>query len=273
MAFGKKVDEKPKSIEDYFKDVDEFDDNLHLHMLIYGRMKVGKTHLSMTSIFQILQYPDAKLYIIDTEGEANLIAKAFQKKYPETTGRFKIFRALHWADKKKGKVDLLTSLSATFEAMDVLTDLMFDMENNHSIVIVDSASDIWEWLSTWLETIETKHNKDGSMNRTEWGKANKRYLDFIYMLLSTNVHVIMTAIAHPAIDERGADLNNDAPKWQKNTGRYFNLICEIKKLGDERRLYFRGDRWGDISREFYLKDPDWKAVKEKVSKHSGVDFN
>ena len=71
-------------------------------------------------------------------------------------------------------------------------------------IVIDSGTDMWDWLSTWLELEgATKFNKsDNSMNRTEWGKANKKYADFMYLLLRCNWNVIWTFRAHPVIDRK-----------------------------------------------------------------------
>lgn len=146
---------------------------------VYANAKVGKTHFALTG-----QLP---LFVIDTEGSAKMISKFFDTERQE---QIYIDEIIQWVGKKKGKFDIVGSLKSLEESVDVITDVILlsekgadeltEEERSRMIIdpgqvgtiVIDSGTDMWDWLSTWLELEgATRYNKsDGSMNRTEWGR-------------------------------------------------------------------------------------------------------
>lgn len=274
MAF-KKLDGEPterKTIDDYFKPVSH--KKVALKLAVYSRAKRGKTHVGISSVLYLLKNcPGARLFIMDTEGDANVNASTWPQ---EVQDQIKILDCVAWADKENRRVDLVESLRISQDAMDVLTDYIIDKEKKgvecHDIIMIDSCTDIWEWLSMWLETIETRKNKkDGSMMQTEWGIANKKYVDFIRLMLRTNLHVIATFRSHQAY-YKSEPQDYDIPKWQKNTDFWFNCIMEVKKMGNEHWFYFKGGRFGDLPENEPMVNPTWEDIKNKVSSYSSLEF-
>lgn len=273
MAFIKKdasVETVRRSIDELFQSIKH--QKVALKIALYARAKKGKTHFIISAAKYLIKHKlKGFIYIIDTEGDAHVNVSTWPQ---EVQDRIRIFNATVFAEKKDGLgIDLVKSLKALEEAIDTLSAVLMERdEDDHSFICIDSGTDVWEWLSMWLETIETQKNKkDGSMMQTEWGKANKKYMDLIRMILRTEMNLICTFRAHQAF--KGAEPQDyDLPKWQKNTDFWFNCIMESKKVGDEFWFYFRGGRFGNLPENDPLKNPEWEDVRNKVASYSSLEF-
>lgn len=287
MAFGKK--KGVKSVENVETPVDRlrkrFKPSTELPAVrgvkvgIYANPKVGKTHFSLTAPLPI--------FVIDTEGSAKMISKYFDEK---RQSQIYIDEIIQWVGKKKGKFDIVGSLKSMEESIDTITDVILlsekgadelsEEEKERMIIepgvtgtiVIDSGTDMWDWLSTWLELEgATKFNKsDNSMNRTEWGKANKKYADFMYLLLRCNWNVIWTFRARPVIDARGADVGITQARYQKNTPFWLECLFELVQDGMGNKMIYRGGRFGLVGKIPDLKDPDWPALVKHLEKYSGI---
>lgn len=263
MAFGNKplaktTEQEKKSIKDLFKPSVELEVVHGLKIGVYGRWKVGKTHFALTAPLPV--------YVVDTEGSARTNVKLFSK---ERQDNIYISEVINWADKKDKKVDLMASLDATMDSIDVLTDMIVEQPDANGTIVIDSASDIWDWLNQWLE-LSASRTSAGNINRLEWGKANRRYTEFMYMLLRSRWNVVMTFRSFEAVSDKGQSLGYDQPKWQKNTPYWLDLITELKLEGTETVMKFRGDRFGRLTED--LRNPTWKSLEEYLAKKSGVKF-
>lgn len=258
---------KPKkSLHEVFKPSTELPPIKGLKMGVYGRAKVGKSHFSLTAPLPI--------YIIDTEGSARLLVKRFPQEVQDNTF---IAEVLQEADKVKHKIDLTMSLDALSEALDMVTDAILASEDpesptygQHGTVVIDSGTDVWEWLSIWLEEkANVKRTASGDMPRFEWGKANKKYTQFMYMLLRSNWNVVMTFRAKEVMDSQGNSLGWDDPKYQKNTGYWLDFVAEIKQDARDVVMRFNGiDRFGKIFTE--VRNPNWENVSAELGRHAGI---
>jgi hypothetical protein len=276
MAFVKKegsIDTPKKSVEDFFKPIKH--QKVALKIALYARAKKGKTHFAITAAKYLSDHKlPGYLYVVDTEGDFHVNASTWPQ---EVQDKIRLFNAVEFLDKKEKKVDLVKSLTLLEEAIDTLTDMVVaneekpEADREYGFICIDSGSDCWEWLTMWIETIQTKKNPDGSMMQTEWGKANKKYMDLIRMILSTNWNLILTFRAHQAFDGP-TPLKYDLPRWQKNTDFWFNCIMELKKVGDEHWFYFRGGRFGNLPENDPLKNATWEDVKNKVASYSSLEF-
>lgn len=263
MAFGSKplaktTEQEKKKIKDLFKPSVELEVVSGLKIGVYGRWKVGKTHFALTAPLPV--------YVVDTEGSARTNVKLFPK---ERQDKVFISEVINYADKKDKKIDLMASLDAVMDSVDVLTDMITEQPDADGTIVIDSASDIWDWLNQWLElSADTVRTKGGNISRLEWGKANRRYTEFMYMLLRSRWNVVMTFRAFEAVSDKGQSLGYDAPKWQKNTPYWLDLITELKMEGLETVMKFRGDRFGRLTED--LRNPNWQSLMEYLAKKSGV---
>lgn len=257
MGLASKVVETrvPKNIREIFKPSVELEHVAGLKIAIWGRAKVGKTRFAMTA--------PKPIYGIDTEGSWSLNKDAFSL---EDQKQINVAQVLYEADKKKHRVDVVASLNAAIEALDVLTDFLVDYTGPVGTIVIDSGSDIWDWLGTWKD--EQNFSEPG---RLQWGHANKRYNEFILMMLHSKWNVIGCFRAESAVDAKGADYGYDKPKWQKKTDYWFDAICEVKKTGNGRDFIFTGDRFGgNLGR---LENPTWSDVTKLLESTKKVKVN
>lgn len=285
MAFGKKKADSDSGTSAVEKARNRFTPSTELPALrglklgVYADAKVGKTHFALTSPLPI--------FVIDTEGAAKLIAKNFDD---TRQGQIYIDEVIQMVGKKKGKFDIVGSLKALEESIDIITDVVMMSERDveeltedekasmliepgvRGTIVIDSATDMWDWLSTWLELEgATKFNKsDGSMNRTEWGKANKKYADFMYMLLRSNWNVVFTFRSRPVVDAKGSDLGTFSARWQKNTKFWLECSFEMIHDGVGTKMIYRGGRFGMVGKIPDVKNPDWSGVVDALEKSSGI---
>lgn len=269
MGFAKKSNsseqpsnEDKRRLQDVFKPAVELESVRGLKFALYGKAKVGKTHFCMTARLPI--------YIIDTEGSASVNKAAFSKEIQE---QMYIAEVITAASKRDKEIDLVKSLDALVEAIDLVTDAVISSEEAgtpRGTIVIDSATDIWDWLGIWLdEAAGVKLTKSGDMPRFEWGKANKKYAEMMYMLLRSGWNVVMTFRAKDAVNSKGEDLGYVVPRWQKNTDYWMDLIGEMRKDAS-RRIIFRGGRYGEHIPD--LENPTWESLEKHLSKIAGVTF-
>jgi PIN domain nuclease of toxin-antitoxin system len=276
------VDGNSKDIADLFTPVVELEIDDGLHMGVYGPSKMGKTTFCTTA--------PLPQYWIDTESNMKKEAKKLPKDIQE---QIFVSEVLKWATvaqggKKKKKIDLVASMEMAFDAMDALTDKVTQMneekkkrieageEVTHGApgtMIIDSATDIWKWISLWKDQGaggKLKKTKSGSIPRYEWGHANERYAEFIYMLLTSGWHVIMTFRSQQAVNNKGEDVGYLKARWQKDTDYWLDLIMEANTDGVDFVWKFKGDRFGKISGS--IANPTWDTLLQRIHDESGVDI-
>jgi hypothetical protein len=274
MGFGaKKEAQKPGSdrpLSELFTAATELEAAHGLKIAIWGKAKVGKSHFCLT--------PPGKIFVIDTESAIKTNIQSFPD---EVKQRVFVADVLQFSGLKEGTGDINYG-----EMLDVLEDAITkilqavktDGERNITVV-VDSASDLWDWLGIWLteEAPGVSHiGKDqDKVNRLEWGKANKRYARAMLKLIMSGCNIICTYKAKDAVGADGADLGFAKPRWQKDSKHRFDLVGVIEKVGDKRTLKFTGSdnggRYGDKIPE--LENPTWDRLIEHLRKNCGITFD
>lgn len=233
---------------------------------VWGRAKVGKTHFSMTN-------SKGKIFIIDTEGSAKTNVLAFPE---EVKKRIFVFDVLKASEVKEdaGEIDYAGTLEILEDVVKKVAQVSKDEGAGNVTIVVDSATDIWDWLGIWLDEITPSAQHIGKdkdkVNRLEWGKANKRYADIFRNLMRSGCNVIMTFIAKEAVGPDGSNQGFYMPRWQKNTDRWVDVIVQIEKEGPKRVMRFRGGRLVDNVPD--LENPTWDRMLAHIAKHSGVKF-
>lgn len=257
MGLATKVVETrvPRNIKDIFRPSVELEHVTGIKLAIWGRAKVGKTHFAMTA--------PKPIYGIDTEGSWSLNRKQFSE---EDQKQIHVAQVLYESDKKAHKVDVVQSLQAAYDAMDVLTDFIADYQGPVGTIVIDSGSDIWDWLGTWKD--EQNFSEPG---RLQWGHANKRYNEFIMMMLHSKWNVIGCFRAEAAVSSSGADFGYDKAKWQKKTDYWFDVICEVQMAPTGRNFVFRGDRYGGNLGT--LENPTWSDMMRHLEAKKKVKVN
>lgn len=162
--------------------------------LLFGDTATGKTYISQTFSPPIL--------IIDTE-----------------FGRSEDIKEIHFPNKEIFIADVITYATAKFGNQELVDDY-YSINNMMMIlkaveegkikvntVIVDSVSDLWEWLSSWMRVYYSKQlTKEGKPKANPitmevddqklWKLANKKHQDFMKTfdaIRKKGIEVVLTA--------------------------------------------------------------------------------
>lgn len=278
MAFGSKPSPGSKAaaptnlppdleLGDIFKPATELEILPRITIALSGIAKVGKSHFALT----VAEATEGPVYIIDTEGAIKINLIHFK---PELRKKIFVAEVLTFAGLANNKVNLVDSLDALKLAIQKVTEeAIVNHPDETGTFVIDSATDIWDWLQVWLEeAANVKRTKSGDMPRFEWGKANEIYADIMYMLIRTHWNVIATFRAKEAMSSEGQALGYNVPRWQKNTAHWFDVIGELQ-YDEERILHFtpgRAGRYGDTLPD--LHKPTFGGLINLLKKETGVEF-
>ena len=174
---------------------------------VYGSWGVGKTHFICT-------FPDP-IYIVDTEFGSEPVTTKFADK--------KEIYTMDAVYAENGIIDPIKSLKLVEDALRELKDV------EYGTIAIDSVTNIWKWLGIWLDDVATRrYKKTGEVMRTEWGKANDRYIKMILSLLhKRNVHVVLTSHETNLYDSQGNPLPIFVPRWQSSTPHWVDFLVRI----------------------------------------------
>lgn len=249
-------------VKEYYKPAVELEIRDSVKFAIFGAEKTGKTHFSVTG--------KRPLYVIDTEGSWNWEIEQLKAQGTNIDG-INVSQVLKWANKDEGKLDLIGSLDALIEAIDLITTIIAlerdDPNAQRGTIVIDSMTDLWDWLGIWLDELPGKSEK---ASRFEWGKANKKYIDVIYMLLHSNWNVIFTFRSKPVVDDKGGDTDIRVARWQKNTGYYVDSIIEMSFEAGEFQAAFHKGRLGKFMYGQRLRNPDFPSVVKFIKEKAGL---
>lgn len=182
-----------------------------LKVLVWGDTEVGKTFFCMSA-------PEP-IYAIGTEfGLAPLL-----RHFPDK----EIY--IHEAailDDEKDEPDVDSSMKNIEKAIASLRDV------EAGTIVIDSGTDIWQWLGAWVEQEAVKANKmtsAGTPQRLQWGRANLRWRQMILRLMSKPVHFIITAQSQEEYSSSGQQLGTFKPKIQRQTPHMCDVILHLRK--------------------------------------------
>ncbi len=253
---------KKESILSKFKPATELEPVSALKVGIFGQFKTGKSSFTLSA--------PKPLYIIDTEKSSNILLQMLSE---EERKDIHVLDVMEYTDKRdgSGKLNLTMSLELVEQAINELHDLAQNSDVKGSVCL-DSASDLWEFLKTWLnEDVDDKMTtKAGRVMQTEWSKPNARYTEVMRLLIKSGWNVILTFRVDEVFGANGERLGLFKPKGQKDTLYWVDQILETKKIGDEYSVVFHGGRFGNITSE--IKDPSWDKICAKITESSGVKF-
>jgi len=215
----KKVAAAEPKVEDLFKPIDEVEEGEGLKVLIFGKPETGKT-------FFALSFPEP-LHVLSTE----FGVKKLRHHYPDK--EIKLLECnVPFAEKprdRKGNVidtpfntDPETSLKKIEAASFALEKI------KGGTVIIDSASDIWSWLSLYLGNVGERSvsAKTGEefIKGTEWAKINEAFRILINRFNSLPCHLVVTA-------RQKEDINGNITfKAAKDLDHFVDLTVHVEKL-------------------------------------------
>lgn len=107
-------------------------------------------------------------------------------------------------------------------------------------VVVDSVSDVWSWVQSWMKLDLLKLDKTARVRQHwDWQYANDKYQNIIMQLISLPAHVILTAQDREEYTGAGQPAGTYEARWQNRTPFLVDIIIgmhKVKKLG--KILYF-----------------------------------
>lgn len=247
-----------KSVLNMFKPAIEIPAVKCLRCGVFATAKSGKTHWALTA--------KRPIYFLDTEKSAAILVKQLPE---EVQREIFIVDLVEYAEKKGDHMDVVKSMEVAFDIIGQLIDVIQESPNIGTIVI-DSMSDLWDFLKMWLnDNVEESKKFGDTIMGTEWGKANKRWTQLMRLLQASDWNVILTFKAKQKYDGMKATGIYEAD-WQKNTFHWLDLNIEIQRIGNDHRFVFQGGRFGDTYET--MSNPTYDDVRNYLTQKSGVKF-
>lgn len=202
-----------------FKDIDEVEEGEGLKVLIYGKPETGKT-------FTALSFPEP-LHVISTEFGVKKLRHHFPDKDIKLLECNVPFAAKP-TDRKGNIID--TPFNTDPEtSLKKIEAASFALEKvKGGTIIIDSASDIWSWLSLYLgnvgERSVSKKTGEEFIKGTEWAKINEAFRILINRFNSLPCHLVITARQKEDMD------GNVTFKASKDVDHFVDLSIHMEKL-------------------------------------------
>ena len=220
MAWNKKEELEVPNVDEFFKPSTELPPVEGLKVGVYGLPGSGKSHFALTA--------PKPIFVIDTEFGSRLVVDNAVP--PEERDKVYIFEALQ-LDPETMEPDPIQSLEEVEKALKAVVKYVQDHSDVRGTIVIDSASDIWQWIGVWLEEEGARRRtKSGEVPRFEWGRANKRYLQMIYKLLRSKWHVVLTGKVQEVFTEDGTPTGRYRSRWQKDTEHWLDIVMKAEVM-------------------------------------------
>jgi len=211
--------EETKTTTDLFKPIDDVEEGEGLKMLIYGKPECGKTYFALSC-------PEP-IWVISTEFGVKKLRHHFPGKEINLL-ECNIPFAEKPKDRKGNVID--TPFNTDPEtSLKKIEDASFALEKiKGGTVIIDSASDIWSWLSLYLgnvgERSVSKKTGEEFIKGTEWSKINEAFRILVNRFNSLPCHLVITA-------RQKEDLEGNVTfKASKDVDHFVDLVIHLEKL-------------------------------------------
>ena len=96
--------------------------------------------------------------------------------------------------------------------------------------MIDSGTDVWDWLQAWMERTATKRTKTKGVYRFEWARVKQRWRQMVLRLMAKPLHFIITAQPQEIYDAEGRATGTFRPRIQRATPFMVDLILKIDKV-------------------------------------------
>jgi len=237
-----------------FVSIKEYKHRRGMKVGVYGAPEVGKTHFACS-------FPEP-IYVVDTEFGCYPVARKFDKE-------------IHIAEvlvinEETDEVDVAATLDRVEDVIRSLKDV------KEGTIVIDSGTDIWQWIGAWLEdTAVLRSKQTGKMLQLEWARGNERYRKLLLPLLSKPVHFVITAHHRMIYDASGRPLGIYEPAWQKQTPYWVDLVVNLRKSGSEGGIKYHGIiekfRYSRAS-NIQLMDTTYDGLTKLISEKFNVKF-
>jgi len=254
----KKKELQPPKPEEFFTPLQRIEHVGGLKVGIYGAPETGKTYFALT-------FPEP-IYVIDTEFGAKKVARVH---FPEK--EIYIAEVVH-IDPITDEPDPIKSLEKVEKAIAAIAS----QNISKGTIVIDSATDIWAWITAWLEQVATRRTASGQPFRFEYGLANERYRQLIVRLLAKPVHVVLTAQEQDVYDSSGKPTGMKQPRWQKQTPHWVDIVLHTVKRFDpslKRWRYVAVMEKCRFKRAFNLEieDVTYEKLRNALRRNLGID--
>lgn len=208
-----------ETVEALFKPIDDVEEGEGLKVLIYGKPETGKTYFA-------LSFPPP-LHIISTEYGVKKLRHHFPDKDIQLM-ECNVPFAEKPVDRKGNVID--TPFNTDPEtSLKKIEAASFALEKiKGGTIIIDSGSDVWNWLSVYLGNIGersvSKKTGEEYIKGTEWAKINEAFRILINRFNSLPCHFIVTA--RQKEDYEG----NITFKASKDVDHFVDLTIHLEKL-------------------------------------------
>jgi hypothetical protein len=171
-----------------FKNIDDVEEGEGLKVILYGKPESGKT-------FTALSFPEP-IYVISTEYGV----KKLRHHYPNKDIKLlecNVPFAAKPTDRKGNLIDtpFNTDPETSLKRIEAASFALEQIKGG--TVIIDSASDIWSWLSLYLgnvgERSVSKKTGEEYIKGTEWAKINEAFRVLVNRFNSLPCHMVLTA--------------------------------------------------------------------------------
>jgi len=213
------VKEQPKpKIE--FKNLSETKEERGIKILSYGNFSTGKTHFALSS--------PKPVYIIDTENGASPLAD----KFPDA----KVINICNVDSNEVEEKDEVKNYESFVEAVNYLCSIP---DNEIGTIIIDTVSDIWEWIQAYGKIKVFKISiEDRLKAQFDWQVMNRLYRAQIRKLINKNCNVIFTA-RESEVYAGPSPTGRYQPKCQKLTPFWVDVVLYHELKFVNKQLVFQ----------------------------------
>lgn len=192
-----------------------------LKVLIFGETDTMKTGFALSAVKRL-----PPVFIWDTELGAPPLFRHFTAEER---------KQIHWCDATfldptsdmPDPLEAIRRLETSIAALKEYTDAVTAEHPIAGVVVIDSLTDVWDWIQEWLEGIGVK--KKGTLLRFNWPKARHRIKKIIFRLLAKPVHLICTA--HPQDIYAGGDATGRfRARIEKALPHRFDIVIHAKRF-------------------------------------------
>jgi|GEM_PF-6144289 len=236
---------------DLFTPIEKALQKAGIRAFFWGEFGTGKT-------YSALSFPEP-VYVISTEGGVTPLAQHFKGKDIRILecsvpyGEKPVVKSTGQEVDEPFVVDPVLSLEKVEQATIALQNV------SKGTIVIDSVSDIWEWLGSWLHYNAARSVSKSSgkefMMQTEWQHANAKYKVLMFRLLTRPCNVVLTARSSPVYQD-GNMTGTSKAKTQQNTPYWMDLVAQFQnrpmpegtsgKLVNKRIVTITKCRFGDV---------------------------
>ena len=208
-----KKDQKILKPDDIFKPIKQAYKRKGLKIGIWGPPETGKTYFGLSA--------PPPIFVISTEQGVTQVAHHFPNK------DIRIVETLSLKPDLEGvlQADPVESLENVEKAISSIKDI------TEGTIVIDSLSDIWDWVQFWMEATAIGKDKrsDGGVFQWAYGRANERYKYLLLKCISRPTHFVGIARTKP-IYAGNQDTGAKDARWQKDTPFMLDIIIALKKI-------------------------------------------